>query len=146
MVCLIFKSLTVVSTRDTEGKRTTQKGHNRSVCNPGPLHSLLTSPLPSALERARARACVCVRMRMRVLSRSVASDSLRPPGSSFHGIFQARILEWVAISSFGVSSRPRDRTHISCLLHWQAASLSLSHLGSPTLAFPILKLNAVLAV
>ena len=34
-------------------------------------------------------------------------------GSSAHGIFQARILEWVAISSFRGSSRPRDQTHIS---------------------------------
>ena len=32
------------------------------------------------------------------------------PGSSIHGIFQARILEWVAISFSRGSSRPRDRT------------------------------------
>ena len=38
-----------------------------------------------------------------------------PPGSSVHGILQARILEWVAISSSRGSSRPRDRTCISCL-------------------------------
>ena len=31
-----------------------------------------------------------------------------PPGSSVHGILQARILEWVAISFSRVSSRPRD--------------------------------------
>ena len=31
------------------------------------------------------------------------------PGSSVHGILQARILEWVAISSSRGSSRPRDR-------------------------------------
>ena len=37
-----------------------------------------------------------------------------PPGSSVHGIFQARILERVAISSSRGSSRPRDQTHISC--------------------------------
>ena len=36
-----------------------------------------------------------------------------PPGSSVHGILQARILEWVAISFSRGSSRPRDRTHIS---------------------------------
>ena len=38
-----------------------------------------------------------------------------PPGSSVHGIFQARILEWVAISSSRGSSRPRDGTHVSCV-------------------------------
>ena len=36
-----------------------------------------------------------------------------PPDSSVHGIFQARILEWVAISSSRVSSWPRDQTRIS---------------------------------
>ena len=36
-----------------------------------------------------------------------------PPGSSVHGILQARTLEWVAISFSGVYSRPRDRTLVS---------------------------------
>ena len=35
------------------------------------------------------------------------------PGSSVHGILQARILEWVAISFSRGSSRPRDRTQVS---------------------------------
>ena len=58
--------------------------------------------------------CVC----------SVMSDSLRPvncippmgcspPGSSVHGIFQARRLEWVAIS-FSRGIKPRDQTQASC--------------------------------
>ena len=46
------------------------------------------------------------------------SDSLRPvdcspPSSSVHGILQARILEWVAISFSRGSSRPRDQTQVS---------------------------------
>ena len=36
-----------------------------------------------------------------------------PPGSSTHGILQARILEWVAISFFRESSRSRDQTQVS---------------------------------
>ena len=36
-----------------------------------------------------------------------------PPGSSVHRIFQARILEWVAISSSRGSSPPEDRTQLS---------------------------------
>ena len=52
-----------------------------------------------------------------------------PPGSSVHGIFQARILEWVAISFSSSSSQIRDRTHVSCLLHWQADSLPLALTG-----------------
>src|SRR5574339_276802 len=50
------------------------------------------------------------------------------PGSSVHGIFQARILEWVAIFSARGSPDPGIELH---LLHWQANSLSLSHRGSP---------------
>ena len=34
-------------------------------------------------------------------------------GPSVHGIFQARILEWVAISFSRGSSQPRDRTRVS---------------------------------
>ena len=54
-----------------------------------------------------------------------------PPCSSVHGIFQARILEWVDIYSSRGSSQTRDWTHVSCFsLHWQADSWLLSHLGS----------------
>ena len=35
-----------------------------------------------------------------------------PPGSSVHGILQARILEWVAISYSRGSPQPRDQTEI----------------------------------
>ena len=38
-----------------------------------------------------------------------------PPGSSVHGILQARILEWVAISFSRGSSWPGDRTWVSCI-------------------------------
>ena len=38
-----------------------------------------------------------------------------PPGSSVHGILQARILEWVAISFSRWSSWPRDWTQVSCI-------------------------------
>ena len=41
--------------------------------------------------------------------------TIAPPGSSVHGIFQARILEWVAISFSRGSSWHRDRTCASCL-------------------------------
>ena len=47
----------------------------------------------------------------------------RPPGSSDHGIFQAKILEWVAISFSRGSSQSRVWTYVSCsdrqiLFHW----------------------------
>ena len=44
--------------------------------------------------------------------------TVAPPGYSVHGVFQARILEWVAVSSSRESSQPRDQTcisYISCI-------------------------------
>ena len=38
------------------------------------------------------------------------------PGSSIHGIFHARILEWVATSFSRRSSQPRDWTWVSCIV------------------------------
>ena len=38
-----------------------------------------------------------------------------PLGSSVRGISQARILQWVAISSSRGSSQPRDGNHVSCI-------------------------------
>ena len=50
-----------------------------------------------------------------------------PPGSSVHGIFQARILEWVAIPQ-GIF--PTQGLNLR-LLHWKVDSLSLGSLGNP---------------
>ena len=54
-----------------------------------------------------------------------------PPGSSVPGILQARILEWVAISSSRGSSQPRDQTHVVSPVFpvLQVDSLPLSHQG-----------------
>ena len=38
-----------------------------------------------------------------------------PPGFSVHGIFQARILEWVPIPFSRGSSRPKDQSLVSCI-------------------------------
>ena len=44
-----------------------------------------------------------------------------PPGSSVHGILQARRLEWVAMPFSRGSSQPRNQSHISgvsCIGRW----------------------------
>ena len=54
-----------------------------------------------------------------------------PSSSSVLGILQARILEWVAISFCrGIFLTQGSNLR---LLHWQADSLPLSHVGSPWL-------------
>ena len=52
----------------------------------------------------------------KVLFNSYNPMDCSPPGSSVHGISQARILEWVAISFSRGSSQPRDRTKSLALL------------------------------
>ena len=67
--------------------------------------------------------CVCVYLCVCVHTYSFAqwcptlctSTNHSPPCSSVHGTSQARILEWVAISYFNGSSRPRDWTCVSCI-------------------------------
>ena len=78
--------------------------------------------------------CVCARACTRAGAGSAVSNSFQPyrllylPGSSVHGIFLARILECVAISSSRGSSRPRDQTHISYIhLDSRWILLPLSH-------------------
>ena len=50
-----------------------------------------------------------------VLSNSCNPMDCSPPGSSVHGILQARILKWVGIPFSRGSSWPRDQTRVSCI-------------------------------
>ena len=54
-----------------------------------------------------------------------------PPSSSVHGIFQVRILEWIAIFSFGDLSHPVIKPTSPISAASAAGSLPLSQLGSP---------------
>ncbi|XDC86430.1 hypothetical protein R6Z07F_017603 [Ovis aries] len=49
------------------------------------------------------------------MSNSLRSMDCSPPGSSALRIFQARILEWVAMPSSRASCAPRDGTHVACI-------------------------------
>ena len=70
------------------------------------LHWILMSSVISELMEFSVRRLSCS-----VMSNSVTSWTVAlPPGSSVHGISQARILRWVAISFSRGSSWPRDWT------------------------------------
>ena len=75
--------------------------------------------------------CVLSRVQFFMTPRAVT-----PPGSSVHGILQARILQWLF-------PPPGDLPHSQglnpCLLHWQAGHLPLYYLGSPQLRTEMLK-------
>ena len=64
-------------------------------------------------------------------------------GSSVHGILQARILEWVAISFSRASSQPGDWTHVSYIsCTGRQALYHSNHLGSPINMLPCVKYRA----
>ena len=56
--------------------------------------------------------------KVKLLSRSTLCNPMdcSLPGFSVYAIFQARVLEWVAISFSRGSSRPRDQTQVSCIV------------------------------
>ena len=60
-----------------------------------------------------------------------------PPGSSVHGMLQARILEWVAcpppvdLSHPGIKAVSLMSPRLLRLLHWQAGTLQLAPPGTP---------------
>ena len=59
-----------------------------------------------------------------------------PPDFSLHGVFQARILERVAISYSRGSSQLKDQTQISCIACiGSQILLLLGHLGNPSILY-----------
>ena len=72
--------------------------------------------LPLFIQRSKlliGKMCVCVCVSCSIVLCNPVDCS--PPGFLVHGISQARILEWVAISFSRRSSPPRDWTWVSCI-------------------------------
>ena len=67
-----------------------------------------------------------------------------PPGSSVHGISQARILEWVAISFSRGSSWPRDQTCVSCIGRWILYHWAIREALLTSYCFSVAKLHPIL--
>ena len=77
----------------------------------------------SFLLNAECVCCVCAHACSAIQLCPTLYDPMdcSPPGSSVHGIFLARILDWVAISSSRRCSWPRDGTRVSfvsCIGRW----------------------------
>ena len=93
-----------------------------SASLPSPLSLSLPLPLPLLLLPLSVSTWILIYSRV-FLCCSVTQSCLTlcdpvnysPPGSSVHGISQARILEWVSIPFSRGSSQPRDRTPLSCI-------------------------------
>ena len=93
---------------------------------------------------AHAYTHVCLRVCTRFIAQSCPAlcDLMdgSPPGSSVHGISQARLLEWVAIFLlWRIFPTQGSNSHFRCLLLWQMDSLPLSHLLIPVPPLPLLQ-------
>ena len=89
--------------------------------------------------------CVCARSAPQLCPTLCdPMDCSPPPGSSVHGISQARILEWVDMSLSRGSSRPRDQTQVFCI--GRQVSYHLGHQGSPWYCLKELKICNVCLV
>ena len=64
------------------------------------------------LDKMLSPLCVCVIAQSCLILCDPRDYS--PPGSTDHGILQARVLEWFAIPFSRGSSQPRDQTQVSC--------------------------------
>ena len=84
------------------------------ILNPLMSYFKATVPLRS-MSSPTYRPCHCCHSVTKLYLTFCDPVDYSPTGSSLHGILQARILEWVAMSFSRGSSRPADRTHISCI-------------------------------
>ena len=88
--------------------------------NPGDLHLLrlmhwLVDSLPTVLPGKPQPKIRKVKLLVAPLYLFETPRTAACQASSVHGILQARIPEWVAISFSRGSSQPRDRTQVSCI-------------------------------
>ena len=85
------------------------------------VFNLHTRPEPPKMRAFRCprllcvRVCGCVCQSLQSCLTPCEPKDCSPPGSSVHGILQARILEWVAIPFSRGSSRPGGQTWVSCI-------------------------------
>ena len=99
-----------------------------------------TKPTPAYLCTSRNNALCAKLLQLCLTLCSTVGCSL--PGSSVHGILQARILVWVAISSSKGSSQPRDQALVFCIFctgRW--VPYNQHHVGSPVEIIPPLERN-----
>ena len=75
-----------------------------------------------------------------VMSNSLYSMDCSPLGSSVHGIFLSRILEWLPFPTPRDIPNPGLNAHLLHLLHWQANSLPLAPPGKPKMSNKLGKL------
>ena len=97
------------------------------------------APAPSSSRLHHILTCMCAQPLQPCPALCDPLDC-SPPGSSVHGILQARTLEWVATPSSRGASQPRDQTRmfcISCIASGFFSLFSAETLGKPTFPYPL---------
>ena len=108
---VLFAAITLKVQNSQEDLSLPESSRLMSVCSPMQIHGK-----EAPLEARWAQSCPTLCNPM---------DS-SPPGSRVHGIFPARILEWVAISfSRVIVLTQGSNLRLHHLLHWQADPLPL---------------------
>ena len=79
---------------------------------------------------------VCISSVAKLCPTLLWPHGLQPAKPPVHGLSQARILEWVAISSSRGSSWPRDWTHVSCVSCTAGRLFTTEPLGKPIIIIP----------
>ena len=97
------------ATRGHSKKAAIRRPREVSGVNPGNTTILEFQP-PELWENKSLLLMLCVCSVAQLCPTLCDSRDCSPPGSSVHGILQARILEWVTISYSRGSSQPRDQT------------------------------------
>ena len=87
----------------------------------------------SWIKTVGSKMCMCPKLLHLFLTLCEPMDN-SPPGSSAHGILQARILEWFAMPSSWGSSRPGDQTCVSFSSCTTGSSLLQGHWESPKIS------------
>ena len=113
------------------------------------LRWLLCLPLPNRDEREMKSfstkdspsPCMCAQLLQSCLTLCNLMDC-SPPGSSVHGILQARILEWVAMPSSRGSSPTGDQTCISYSFYTTGRFFTAELLRKPSLSPDIVQVHS----
>ena len=90
--------------------------------------------------RIPAPCCVHACMHFKFLQSclTVQPYELYPPGSSVHGILQAKILQWATMPSCSGPSWPRDLTHVYCISCIAGGFFTTEPLGKPTSCYKLI--------
>ena len=101
------------------------------------MYATHTEPYNYQIYRKTLYTCVCMCVCTQLCPTLCDPMDCNLPDSSVHGIFQARLLEWVAISSSRGFSQLRDQTHVSYI--GRQILYQLHCMGSPYIYMTVYK-------